>query len=396
MDCLGKGEETSPQKKLNKKKIFGIIIVLLCVILFVVLLFLYNNNDECRKIFDKYIFRKEVNAEQLNTIDIETSSDANVFSYSKYIVVLDQNELKLYNKYGKQEHTLEIEISTPIFEVNNNYLCVAEKGGQKIYLIYNKEIVWQKDVEGNISNININKNGYVSVVISGTSYKSIVQTFDSNGNDLFKQYLGETSVIDTDISNDNKYLAIAEINSSGIMVQSNIKVISIEEAQKNASEAIKYTYIADADNLIINIKYNNKNELICMYDSHIDVLKENENTELLNFESENILFADINLTNKFIKIVEKKYNAFNSEIEMQIVNTSTQDITTYKIENTPKKVYVQDKMIAINLGTSVLFINDTGWLVKDYQSNGEEVQKIVFCDNIAGVVCKNEIKIIPL
>lgn len=267
---------------------------------------------------------------------------------------------------------------------------MQKKGGSTIHLISNKNIIWQKEVEGNITNINVNKNGYVSIVISGTSFKSIVQTYDSSGNELFKYYFATTSVIDTDISNDNKYLAIAELNFSGILVQSNIRVISIPE------ETIKYTHIAPADNLIININYNNRNELICMYDKHIDLYKEGQNTELVNFDNETVLFADINLSSKFVKIVEKSSGIFNSEIELQIINdNNTQSINTYKIEGSPKQLYVQDNMIAVNLGTSALFIDSNGWLVKKYQSS-EEIKEILLCNNVAGIICKGKIKVVSL
>ena len=380
---------------MNKKKVFKFIVILLFAILFVAFAILYSNNDNCRKFFDKYIFRKEVNSENLPYIGVDSSKSINAFAYNKYILILEQNQLKMYNKNGNQEHVLDVEISNPIFEANNDYLCIAEKGGQKIYVISNKNIVWQKEIEGNISSININKNGYVSVTISGTSYKSVVQIFDDKGNYLFKNYLAETNVIDTDISNDNKYLAIAEANFSGIVVQSNIKIISIEDAQKNSAESIKYTHIAQPDNLIINIKYNNKNELVCMYDKHIDLLKEGQTTQIIDFNNENILFADINLLNKSIKIVRKNENILDSQIEMQIINSNNKEINTYKIDTTPRRVYVQDDMIALNLGTRVLFINENGWLVKEYISN-EEVQRILLADGIAGVICKGKIKIVPL
>lgn len=273
---------------------------------------------------------------------------------------------------------------------------LAKKGGNIIYLISNKNIIWQKEIEGNITNINVNKNGYVSIVISGTSHKSIVQTYDSSGNELFKCYLAETNVIDTDISNDNKYLAIAEVNFAGILVQSNIKVIPIEDAKKNPGEAIKYTHIAPPDNLIINIKYNSRNELVCMYDKHIDLFKEGQNTELVNFNNEKVLFADVNLSSKFVKIIEKSSGIFNSEIELQIINDSnTQSINTYKIDNNPRELYVQDDMIAVNLGTSALFINSNGWLVKKYHSS-EEIQNIVLCNDIAGIICKKKVKVVSL
>ena len=395
MECLGKGDNIKPKKELNKKKVFKLILIILLASLFIAFTILYSNNDNFRKFFDKYIFRKEINSENLSYIEVDSSKNINAFAYNKYILILEQNQLKMYNKYGNQEHILDVEISNPIFEANNNYLCIAEKGGQKIYLISNKNIVWQKEIEGNISSINVNKNGYVSVVISGTSYKSVVQVFDDKGNYLFKNYLAETNVIDTDISTDNKYLAIAEANFSGIVVQSSIKIISIEDAQKNSAESIKYTHIAQPDNLIINIKYNNKNELICMYDSYIDLFKEGQSTQVTNFEDKNILFADVNLSNKFIKITQKNNGIMNSEIEMQIINSNNKNINTYKIDNTPKAVYVQNGIIAINLGTNVLFINDNGWLIKEYKAI-EEVQEVVLSSEIVGIMCKNKIKIIDL
>lgn len=382
-------------RKLNKSKVFKLIAIVICILLIVTFIVLYTTNEKCRIIFDKYIFRKEVYEDNLPSIAIEPSANINICAYDKYIGVLNENILKLYNKSGKEEHTIEIEISNPIFEANGNYLCVAEKNGQKIYLINGKNIVWQKNLEDKITSVNINKNGYVSVVASGASYKNVVYIFDSDGNEMFKYYFSETSVIDTDISDDNKFLAIAEVNFSGIVVQSTIKTISIEEAQKNSSESIKYSYVAATNDLIINIKYNNKNELICMYDEHIDILNGDQNAELISLREEEALFADVNLTSKAIKIIKKSDGPFNAKAELQITDIDSKKVSNYTLENIPKKVYVQGEIIAVDLGTSVVFINDRGWLVKKYQSS-QEIQEIVFCNNVAGIVAKNTIKILPL
>lgn len=394
---LNKKSETSkPKKELNKKKIWKLIILLFCTLLIISSIVLYTTNEKCREILDKYVFRKEVQEDDLPSIEIDSSKNINVCAYDKYIGLLEQNTLKLYNKYGHQETTLDdIEISNPLFKANGEFLCIAEKKGQKVYLIKNKNIIWQNEIEGDISNISVNKNGYVTITISGTTYKTVVITYDSNGNELFKNFLSTTNVIDTDISNDNKYLAIAEANFSGIVVQSIIKIISIEDAQKKSSEAIKYTYLAEPDDLIINIKYHGKDKLICMYDEHIDIFQEGQNTEIVSFKNENILFSDIDLSDKIIKIEKKSTGLFSAEAEMKIINTNSQKEVIYAIENVPKTVYVQDNMIAINLGTSALFVNDNGWLVKKYQAS-KEIQKIVLCNNVAGIISKNKIEIISL
>jgi len=397
MVYLGQGDNNKQKKKLNKSKVLKVLIAVFFIILFLSFIFLYENNNNVRNFFDVYIFRKVINEEKVTSIEIDTSKNISVFAYDKYLIVLDQNILRFYNKSGNEEHTLDIEITNPLFETNGDYLCIAEKGGQKLYLISNKNIVWQKDIEGNISSINVNKNGYVSVIISGTSYKTVVQTFGENGEELFKTYLGSTNVIDTDISNDNKYLAIAEANFSGVVVQSIIKIIAIDDAKNNSGEPIKYTHMAKVNDLIINIEYNTKNNLICMYDEHIDMLKEEEHTELINLTNEDVLFADINLTSKIAKIVATSKGVLNTSIEIQIINSNnTNDVSKYQIENTPKKLYTKGNMIAVNLGTSVMFINDNGWLVKKYESNREEIQNIVMCDEIAGIISKDKIYIISL
>ena len=235
----------------------------------------------------------------------------------------------------------------------------------------------------------------MSIVISGTSHKAVIKVLDQNGNELFTYYLSTTSVIDTDISGDNKYLAIAEANFSGIVPQSGIKIISIEEAKSNSSEAIKYTYLSNANDLIINIKYQNKNELVCMYNEHIDVFKEGKNTELINLKDDDVLFADVNLSSKIVKVTKRSTGLFSAEAEMQIINTNNKDINIYAVENVPKSILVRDNMIAINLGTKALFINSNGWLVKKYQSS-QEIQKILLCNEVAGIISKNKIEIISL
>lgn len=391
----GMNENSSKDRKLNKKKIAKLIVVIICIALIVSSIIFYIKNEEFRELLDRYVFRKEVYENNLPNIEIDSNKNISTFAYNKYISVLEENKLKIYNKTGREEIALDVEISTPIFEANGEYLGIAEKNGQKLYLVNNKNIVWQKDVEGKISQINVNKNGYMSIVISGTSHKAVIKVLDQNGNELFTYYLSTTSVIDTDISGDNKYLAIAEANFSGIVPQSGIKIISIEEAKSNSSEAIKYTYLSNANDLIINIKYQNKNELVCMYNEHIDVFKEGKNTELINLKDDDVLFADVNLSSKIVKVTKKSTGLFSAEAEMQIINTNNKDINIYAVENVPKSILVRDNMIAINLGTKALFINSNGWLVKKYQSS-QEIQKILLCNEVAGIISKNKIEIISL
>lgn len=383
------------KKQLNKSKIIKLIVFILIIALIITLIILYKKNENIRNFFDIYIFRKEIQSENLVKIDLENNKAKGIYAYEKYILILEEEGLKFYNKFGNKEENLDVQITTPIFASEGNYLCIAEKNGQKLYCIQNKNIIWQKDIEGQIKGININKNGYISLIISGTSYKSVIEVYDNTGKELFKRVLSTTNVIDTDISDDNKYLAIAETNFSGVLVQSTVEILSIENATSNIEDAIVYTHKAENDNLITNINYQ-KDKLVCMYDKYIDVINENNVIEAFDFESEDVLFADIDLNSKLVKVIRKSKGFLGKEFQMKIIDTNNlNNETIYEIEQNPKKVYAEDNIICINLGTEVLFINNTGWLIKKYKSS-QEVKDIVFNNNIAGIISKNKIELISL
>ena len=139
MDCFGE-EKKSTKKKINKSKVFKVSIGVLILVLFITVGFLYEKNNKVKNFFDTYVFRKIVNEEKVVSIEYDLSTGVDAFAYNRYIAILEQNELKLYNKSGNEENSLDVEISNPIFEANGEYLCVAEKDGSSIFLISNRSI----------------------------------------------------------------------------------------------------------------------------------------------------------------------------------------------------------------------------------------------------------------
>ena len=387
----------SENKTLNKKKVIFSIIILIIIIVLVIVSSLYITNTSFRETMDKYVFRKSITENNLDYIEIDTENSPNIFAYDKYIVTLEKNTLTQYSQSGKKEGSLEIQVSDPIFDAEGKYLVVAEKNKQKIYLIYNDNIVWEKDIEGNISKINVNKNGYTSVIISGTTYKSVIAVYDKEGKELFKTYLSSTVAVDSSISEDNKYMSFGEVNTSGTLIQSSIKTVSIEKAKQTPSDSIINTYDAEQNDLIINIQYQDKNRLICMYNSSIHIIKEGKDEVLvsLNEKDNNITFSDIELSSNAYRIIEKSAGLFKSNSTVEIYNTTSKKQNIYNFNGVAKKVYSYGNIIAIDLGSEVLFINMNGWLIKKYNS-AQDIKNIVLTDNLAGIVYRDKIEFINL
>ncbi len=388
-------DATNKEKKVNKKKIFILTIIIVFIVIAIIIIGLYSTNDKAREWIDKNIFRKEVLQDKVATIDLKENQDSNIYAFNKYIGILNKTKFSIYNSTGSQEKTLDLQISNPIWGSANRFLAIAENKGKKVYLISDKDIAWEAEVEGNISQVHVNKNGYVAVVIVDTSYKTVIKTYNPQGKELFNTYLSSTRAVDVSISNDNKYLAIAEVDTSGTMIQSSIKVISIDKASTDPTNSLENTYKGEENKLITNIKYQNKNKLVCMYTDSIHQIENGEDITLIDNQNKKVIFQSVNLVNRACSIEEKSSGLFTADSLVNIVNIENHEIKQYTASSVTKELYTYGNIIAINLGTEVEFISTDGWLVKRYVAN-QEITNIVVSDSIAGIIYRDKIEIINL
>ena len=393
---INKKANKKANKKTNKKKIGIIIGITIFVIIIATVAIIYGVNKDFRNFMDKYVLGKNVTEENLPTIDIDYNSNIHVIPYGNFICILAENTLFEYNSSGKQEKEVKVEISNPIYDVESRYLVIGEKNNQKLYLISEDHIVWEKDVDGNLSKVTVNRNGYVSAIVTGTTHKSVIIVYDSKGNELFKSYLSQTIAVDACISPDNQELAYAEVNTSGTVIQSSIKIISVDSAKEIDTEP-KYTYTAPQNSLILKIKYQDRNKLICMYENSIHMIENETDTEILKIDEDGkkINFADIDLENHVFRAVEKSTGLFNADTVIEIKNVQNQKEAVYTVEEVAKSIVCNENIIGINLGTQVDFIDTNGWLVRRYMSS-QVVENIIICDGVAGIIYSDKIELVSL
>ena len=388
-------ESENKNKKINAKKIVISIIISILVVAIIVVVALYITNSEFRNWIDIQIFRKEISQDKVATIELEEDQTSNIYAFNKYIGILNKNKFYFYGTSGTEEANLDIQITNPTFASSNRFLVIGESNGQKIYLIEDREIAWESEIEGNISQVYVNENGYVAVVISGTSYKSVVQIFDPEGNVLFKKYLSSTITVDVAISNDNKYLAIAEVNTSGTIIQSNIRIISIEKARTDPTNSEEKTYNSEQNKLIVNIEYQDKDRILCMYTDTINIIENEQESVLFENKDKKITAQSIKLDNNFVTIQEESSGIFSVNSVANIMDIDSRDTKNYTVDTSVKEIYTNGNVIALNLGTEVEFINTGGWLVKRYVAS-QEVTNVTMSDNIAGIIYRDKIDIINL
>ena len=381
-------------KNMDKKKLIKISITIILIILIIVGLCLYFLNESVRKWTDINILRKEIKIDKAKTIYLESGKNNQVFGYGKYIGILNDKNLKVYNKSGENVVNLSVDINTAIYSANDKYLVLAEKNGQNICSIFDKNYGWEQKTEGEILQVYVSKNGYVAVVTTDTTYKAIITLYDNSGKQLFRNFLSSTRVADVSISNDEKYLAYAEIDASGTIVKSTVKVISIKDAQNKSENAVINKYESANSQIAINVQYQDKQKLICMYNDSIKRITQNNEETILDIKEKNT-FASIELDNHIAYISEENNGSFNSNSVLNIINVQNNQKSTYTFDELAKDMKTYNNIIGVNVGTDIYFINTKGMLIKKYTSN-QEITNFTILSDMAVLLYKDRVEIINL
>ena len=180
-----------------------------------------------------------------------------------------------------------------------------------------------------------------------------------------------------------------------MVIKSNIKIISIENAQNDSENAIIYTHNAEDNKLIISVKYQNKNRVACLYDTSIDVIKNTENNEIIEVDNEKMSFVSADFSDEIAYIEEENVALFKANSNIKIIGVENQIENNFKIEDIIKDIYVQDDILAVNAGTELYFLDANANLIKKYVGN-REITNVILSKEVGIIVYKDKVIIIKL
>lgn len=343
------------KEKRKNKKMAKLTIITLIAICILVLVALYMANKNFRSFIDTYILRKEISEENASSITIDTENLSLIYAYDNNLAVYADGNINFYNSSAKQVANIEITLSKPIADSEKKYLALGDYDSQKICLVKDNSLVWQKDIEGKVSKISVNQEGYMAVSVTGTTYESIVMLYNPKGELLFSNYLS-TYVIGIDISSDHKYLAIAEIDNSKIAPTTKIELVSTDSAISNAEDATVNLYQAGTNEYLSGIKFQNKGNLLCNFDKYVLKLNDTEAKKIYEI-SDLTAYVDTNMSSDFARVDKEESSVFKSDYRLKISDSAGKE-KVYIIEGNLIDIKTKDNKVALNLGNEVLFINN--------------------------------------
>ncbi len=327
---------------------------------------------------------------------VETTGSTTLDNYylidgtSSNLIVVGNNYIHGYSNDAKMNFDESVSLKNAITDSNGDYCIVGEKEGTKIYMLCANVKIWESEIQGTIHAVSVNKNGYAAVIYKQTGYKTLIKVLSSQGEEVFTSYLASTYAIDAEISNDNKELAIAEINAEGITAEAKLKIIDIN----NPEEKNIKVFSMDDESLITNIEYTNKNELFVQTDLNIKVLKDGELNVIGQDFNNNTYYASVENQNNAVVVSKVENGLFDTKYKVAIINANGEE-SEYVAEKMPTLLKTQKNNIAIVIENKLLVINVHGKLVRRSELSGNIKDICFFGDgNSIAIIYRDKIEFI--
>lgn len=357
-------------------------------LLFVVLVgvITYFNYDR----IEEYIENK--NWQLADSIATIQTDDISQIVAGKSLITLTKSSIDFYTNSNKIENTISVTTNEIVTDAAGDYTVVADKTLGNIYLMKDVTKVWETKVTGSVLGVVVNKNGYVAVIYSQPGYKSIIKVLKANGEEMFTTFLASTYALDVAIADNNKNLAVIEVDTDGIKLISKIKLLEIDGTGENKVD----TLYEESNCLVLDIEYKNANELLLLKDNGVALIDSEKNVkELLKYSYSDVAYSTIENAKNIVVVRKIATGIFGSESVVEIYENETKK--EYKLSSTPQSVHVQNKIIALNMGNEVIFVGTNGNLIKRYTLGGQ-LKDIKLYDNgnFAALVFRNKVELIKI
>ncbi|MGE4283266.1 MAG: DUF5711 family protein [Clostridia bacterium] len=310
------------------------------------------------------------------SITVDSSENYRFNVYKDNILLCNKNGVKAIKKSGEEEWSITMNLSDPLIQANDKYILIADKGGREVNIVTNYSVVCTKQTEEPVMMARINDTGYFVIVTEEKGYKGKISVYSPSGQEIYKWHSVENYIIDVDVSNDGKKLAVSTIDISKGTVSAGLTFFNLTEERPYAGMVIEGT-------LISTIKFYKDNSLIAIGDN-----------QMIGFSSQGVQKWNVNYADKDLHIydldrdgiialglVEKKGGSFlNGDSIIEIYDFDGQKKGSYQVSGEIRYMDVQDNLIALNKKRDICVITPQGNEIAKAVS-GKDIRDIVLFNN---------------
>lgn len=328
---------------------------------------------------------KEIETPHSNQI-IYKKLDNGLIKYWKGILIY-------YDMTGEQLWSVNLAINRPVIKTNSDSIYIIDENKNQIFRINKKgEQIYKKTLDKNYKNFSICDNNYVVLHHDTEDMVQHVTIMNGKGEKISEIVLSEGEITNMAISEVYDRIAISTVDINGDSLKNNILIYDLN-ANLLSSESF-------GDNIILNIFYNEKGDLIAIDEKNIFSINEDN---LINWQTDfNGTIAIINTKNKNFITVYSKGSKKNSIIYSPTENTIK--ILSYngkllsEIKQEEEIINIdsyKNNIVAYSLRT-IFKYDKNGNLRTEYPYNSDILKCFMLSDDNMVIITKEKISFLSL
>ncbi|MEG1442415.1 MAG: DUF5711 family protein, partial [Oscillospiraceae bacterium] len=204
-----------------------------------------------------------LNKKELSESSLESGGAYSQYTYGDDVLLLSNKGLTAIDRSGKKKWKVEAQLTSPLIDIDEKYILIADLDGNNYTATYKDgKIQHEFKVQNDIISAKVNKSGNTAIATEEAGYKGMVSVFNNRGDNIYTWHSGEGYIVDVDISDNSRYLAVSQMMSDGDEVYSRIQFIDIFRG-----EIVSTAFCESA--LVANITFDKNDDVVAVSDKNV-------------------------------------------------------------------------------------------------------------------------------
>lgn len=214
----------------------------------------------------------------LAEIPLDAGSSAAFAVYDQAFLLSTKDGAKYFNSVGDQKWNDTFNMTTPTVVQEGPFMAVGDLGSKNVRVYNESGLLYNVQLEGNVSQFALNENGYLSLLEKKDSGYE-VKVYNSKGT-LLKGRVEETAgvyPVSTDVSDDNKSFAVSYVDTTDIYPIGRVLFFYVNpEDSENYTDSLYASAADKADEIIGTISYRSNGVLAAVSDKGVYGFRDSE------------------------------------------------------------------------------------------------------------------------
>lgn len=127
------------------------------------------------------------------------------------LLVCSRNAISLYSGSGTRYVSQSVSMENPVVDTNGSFAVVYDAGGEELYVLGQRQLIWEAEGLSSILAAHLNRNGQLTVVTQSGGYRGTVTVYGSDYSPIVSVNLSSAYVMDAALSDDGQTLSILSV-----------------------------------------------------------------------------------------------------------------------------------------------------------------------------------------